>query len=466
MSEQPVAAIAAPRIEPTARVAARLAPVAAGAPRRTGIPTAISADLLAPPPRRLDALVLCLVALVGAFVLWAALARIEEVTTGTGRVVPASKLQVVQNLEGGIVREVLIREGAKVAAGETLLRIDPTQAGSSLGETQEKIDGYAALAARLEAEAAAHEPAFEQTLAVRRPSLVAMQLEHYRSRQGELNTAIGILKTQEQQRTQEIVEVKARIETLQRSLALAEEQLELMRPLAASKAASRAEILAIESKVNDIAGELSSARLSLPRLEAARREAESRVTERQSAFRSEAIQQLASTRLEAAVLAEQIKGSRDRLSRTEVRSPVAGIVKTVHVTTPGQVVQPGQSLIEIVPLGDTLLVEARIKPSDIAFLHPGQHALVKLTAYDFSLYGGLEGRVEHIGADSVTDDHGETYYLVKVRTSEGTLRRNGEELQIIPGMVADVDVRTGEKTVLAYLIKPLTRMRQNALRER
>lgn len=450
----------------TAQPLADQACVAPKVRRATGVPTAISADLLARPSRGLDRLLLSLIALVLGFFVWAAFARIEEVTTGQGRVVPASKLQVVQNLEGGIVREVLVREGATVKAGDVVLKIDPTQAGSSLGETQEKIDSFEALSVRLEAEARGANPQFSDELQKRRPDLVATQMDHYRSRERELKSAIDVLSTQESQRAQEIVEVKDRIQTLKRSLALAEEQLELMRPLVQSKAASRAEMLAIESKVNETAGSLSAAELSLPRLEAAAKEARDRINEKITAFRSDAMQQLSSARVEAGVLSEQAKGSEDRVSRTVVKAPVAGIVKTVHVTTPGQVVQPGQSLIEIVPMNDTLLVEARIKPSDIAFLHPGLPAIVKLSAYDFSLYGGLEGRVEHIGADSVTDDKGETYYLINVRTAGRTLSHKGEDLTILPGMVADVDVRTGEKTVLGYLMKPLTRMRQSALRER
>lgn len=434
--------------------------------RPLGVPTAISADLLAPPPRAAHALLASLVGLVAVFFVWATFARIEEVTRGTGRVIPASKLQVVQNLEGGIVREILVRDGATVTAGETILKIDPTQAGSSLGETQEKIDGYQALISRLEAEAKDEPPSFPDDLTGRRPELVKAQMEHHQSRSRELASALAVLRLQEQQRSQEIVEVRSRIETLTRALELAEEELNLMRPLVASKAASRAEILAIESKVNETAGSLAAAKLSLPRLEAAQKEARDRIAEKVSAFKSEAMQQLTSARLESAVLMEQVKGSQDRLSRTTVKAPVSGIVKTVLVTTPGQVVQPGENLVEIVPMNDTLLIEAQIKPADIAFLRPGQPALVKLSAYDFSLYGGLEGSVETIGADSVTNERGETYYLITVRTAGRTLSRNGDALQIIPGMVADVDVRTGEKTVLAYLMKPLTRMRQDALRER
>jgi adhesin transport system membrane fusion protein len=239
-----------------------------------------------------------------------------------------------------------------------------------------------------------------------------------------------------------------------------------MRPLAASRAASRTEMLAVENKVNETAGSLSSARLALPRLRAASEEAESRIAEKTSQFRSEALNQLSNVRVELSSLSQTVKGSEDRVSRTTIKAPVSGIVKTVHVATPGQVIQPGHNLVEIVPMHDTLVVEAEIQPKDIAFLRPGQKALVKLTAYDFSLYGGLEGEVEHIGADSITNDRGDTYYLIRVRTGKSTLERNGEVLPIIPGMVANIDVLTGSKSVLSYLTKPLTRMRQTALRER
>ena len=249
---------------PAASRAPIVAQAAPPSPRTVGVPSAISADLLAMPPRGLDRLMMALIALVVLFFLWAAFARIEEVTTGSGRIVPASKLQVVQNLEGGIVTEVLVREGASVVTGDTLLRIDPTQAGSTLGETREKIDGYVALLARLEAEANGSAPVFSDELTARRPDLVKAEAENFRARQDGLQSAVAVLKTQEQQRTQEIVEIKDRIATLKRSLALAQEQLELMRPLVASMSASRAEMLAVESRVNETAGTLSAAELSLP----------------------------------------------------------------------------------------------------------------------------------------------------------------------------------------------------------
>ena len=240
----------------------------------------------------------------------------------------------------------------------------------------------------------------------------------------------------------------------------------MLRPLAQSRAASRSELLISEAKVNDTRGALEATALAIPRLEAAMAEIDRRRTERIEAFRGDTLQRLSSARVEYAALSEASRGSEDKLTRTTVRSPTDGIVKTILVTTPGQVVQPGHSLVEIVPANDTLLVEAQVRPQDIAFLRPGQDALVKITSYDFSIYGGLPAKLEHIGADSISTDKGETYYLIRVRTDKVHLSHGGGTLPIIPGMVADVDVITGSKTVMGYLMKPLVRMRQTALRER
>ncbi len=435
-------------------------------PRPTGVPTAISADLLAMPSRRASALMLTLVALVAVFILWAILATVQEVTTGRGRVTPASKIQVVQNLEGGIVREVLVREGAFVREGDILLRIDPTQAGSSLGEAREKMLGLGALIARLEAEVEGRPLSFPAELAKGRPDLVTHQREHYEARRKEIEAAIAALDLQEVQRAQEIKEAQSRIKTLRRSLELAGEELDMIQRLERSRSASRSELLVVEAKVNDTRGALEATNLALPRLEAAMSEIGRRRTERIEAARGESLQRLSSARVEHSALQEMSRGSEDKVARTTVRAPTDGIVKTVNVTTPGQVVQPGHSLVEIVPINDTLLVEAQVRPQDIAFLRPGQDALVKITAYDFSIYGGLAAKLEHIGADSISTDKGETYYLIRVRTNTAQLTHGSGSLPIIPGMVAEVDVITGSKTVMGYLTKPLVRMRQTALRER
>ena len=435
-------------------------------PRSTGVPTAISADLLAMPSRKASVLMMTMVALVGVFILWAILASVQEVTTGRGRVTPASKIQVVQNLEGGIVREVLVREGAFVREGDILLRIDPTQAGSSLGEAREKMLGLGALIARLEAEVEGRPLSFPVELAKGRPDLVTHQREHYEARRKEIEAAIAALDLQEVQRSQEIKEAQSRIKTLQRSLEITSEEQEMVQRLERSRSASRSELLIVEGKFNDTRGALEATKLALPRLEAAMGEIGRRRTERIEAFRGEALQRLSSARVEHSALQEMSRSSEDKVARTTVRAPTDGIVKTVNVTTPGQVVQPGHSLVEIVPVNDTLLVEAQVRPQDIAFLRPGQDALVKITAYDYSIYGGLAAKLEHIGADSISTDKGETYYLIRVRTNKAQLAHGSGSLPIIPGMVAEVDVITGSKTVMGYLTKPLVRMRQTALRER
>jgi adhesin transport system membrane fusion protein len=451
--------------------AAEIAPPAlpdlpAMAPARAiGIPTAVSADLMRPMSKGADVLLLTLVGLVLCFLAWSAQASLQEVTTGRGRVIPASKIQLVQNLEGGIVREILVHEGAVVREGDIILRIDPTLAGSSLGEAREKILGLKALIARLEAETDSTPLAFPDDV-LERPDLANHQRELYEARKKEVESASGGLDLQEKQRAQEILELEAKIQNLTRAASLAQEELEMVRPLEKTKAASRSEVLQIEQRTNDIQGNLRAAELALPRVRAAMQEVGDRRNEKLSAYRGESLQKLAGARVELSALNESSRSSADKVSRTTVRAPVSGIVKTVHVTTTGQVVQPGSSLIEIVPLNDSLLIEAQVRPQDIAFVRPGQEALVKITAYDFSVYGGLKARVEQIGADSIATDKGDIYYLIRVRTDETFLKYRGEMLPIIPGMVADVDILTGKKTVLTYLTKPLTRMRDVAMRER
>ena len=450
--------------------AAPTPPPAQDAQRRqagaSGVPTAVSADLLSLPSPRLSALMASLIGLVGAFVLWSAFAYITEVTAGRGRVIPASKIQVVQNLEGGIVRAILVREGEMVREGDVLVRIDPTIAGSSLGEAREKILGLMALIARLEAEVEDKPLAFPAAVLESRPDLAGHQREHFEARRRELEAAVGAFSLQETQRSQEILETQSRIATLKRSLELAREELGLVRNLERNRAASRSELIGIEAKANDIDGALRAAELALPRLQAAVSEIRDRRTEKISVFRGDALQKLAAARVELSAAEQASRSSEDKVARTTVKAPTTGIVKTVSVTTPGQVIQPGHSLMEIVPLNDTLLVEAQVRPQDVAFLRPGQAAKVKLTAYDPAIYGSLSARLEQIGADSITTDKGETYYLIRVRTEKSHLEYRGQVLPIIPGMVADVDVVTGAKTVLTYITKPIVRMRDMALRER
>jgi membrane fusion protein, adhesin transport system len=413
---------------------------------------------------RLTTLGLCATVLgAGA---WAATARVDEVTRGEGRIIPASRIQVVQNLEGGIVRRINVREGGLVREGDLLVQIDATGFGSSLEERREKLIGFRAVLARLEANAGGEPLALPEDITRLRPDLAREQTQLHASRQREIEASLSALDLLIGQRRQEIEELRARVANLTRGLAIAREELALTRPLVERGAAARVELIRLDARVNELQGLLEAAELALPRIEKALAEAGSRRTEREMGLQSEMRAQMSETRVQIAALEQSLKADADRVERTEVRAPVTGIVKSVQVSTIGQVVKPGVDIVEIVPSGDTLLVEARIRPQDIAHLRPGLPATVRLTAYDYTMYGVLSGQLEHIGADTVQTERGETFYPVRIRTTQASLPRDGVENPILPGMVANIDILTGRKTVLEYMVKPITRLRSEALRER
>lgn len=431
-----------------------------------GNPTGISADLLRPPRRWTNGLLLFIVVTVISLIGWAWWAELEEVTSGAGLVIPASKVKVVQNLEGGIVLAILTEDGAQVKKGQVLLRIDPTGFGARLNESLGRQAGMQVTLRRLRAEAEETEPDFDDALIEQWPDLVSRELTLFLSRRESLQASLNALNELVLQRGQEIKEVRNQIRVVGRSLSLANEELELMRPAVRDGIVSRVELFRTESRVNDLDGQLSSARLSIPRIKATLAEAKQRLEERKKQFRSEALLERNLLEVELSALTETIGAEQDRVARTDVRSPVDGIVKELKVTTIGQVVQPGLDLVEIVPLDDTLLIEAQVRPADIAFLRPGQLAVVKLTAYDFTLYGTLEGQLERISVDTIEDEQGERFYKILVRTQRNFLGEESAGNVILPGMVAQVDVITGKKTVLQYITSPLLRVQGQALRER
>jgi membrane fusion protein, adhesin transport system len=411
-------------------------------------------------------LLFVIVAFFTAFFAWASWAELDEVTRGEGRVMPSRHVQVVQNLEGGIVAEIPVREGDIVERGQILVRIDDVRAASSLRETRTRHLALLGALGRLRAEVDDTALAFPPEVVAEAPQVAQNERALYRARRQALESELGVLRSQAAQREQERRELATRLDQLERSHALAVEELEITAPLAASRVISQVQLLRLQREVNDLAGELEATRLAAPRVEAALREANRRIEERALSFRAEAQRELNAVQAEAAALAEVIAAEADTVSRTEVRSPVRGTVKQLFVNTVGGVIQPGADLLEIVPLEDNLLVEARVRPADIAFLHPGQPAVVKVTAYDFAIYGGLDAVVEDISADTITDERGESFYRVRVRTHDNALHEGGEPLPIIPGMTTQVDILTGEKTVLDYLLGPILRAKERALRER
>jgi adhesin transport system membrane fusion protein len=411
---------------------------------------------------------LILWATVAFFVIalsWAALATIDEVTRGVGRVMPSGDVQKIQNLEGGIVSQILVAEGDTVIRGQPLLRIDDTQFAASFKEANVRIQSLRARIARLQAEVdgAPFTPTGEL---LEHPEIAASELALYQSRREEFETGLSVLEQERRQSQEQISELTAENRMLTRSLELARQELDMKQPLAEKGLLPRVEVLGVEREVTTIDGQLQANEHAIPRAHGALAGVERRIEERRASFRTQALAELNEGKLELARLEESRRALEDRVRRTEVAAPVAGIVKQLNVNTIGGVIQPGMDLAEIVPADESLVVEAEVPPSDIAFLRPGQKAIVKLTAYDFAIYGGLDAMLEQISADTITNDEGIRVYQIRVRTTRTHLGTDVEPLPIIPGMAAEVDILTGEKTILDYLLKPLRRARDRALRER
>lgn len=415
-------------------------------------------------------LIVFILVFLGVAVAWADWAVIDEVTTGEGRVIPSSQIQVVQNLEGGIVREIRVSEGEIVKPGQVLLHVDNSAFVANYGELRAKQLGLLAAMVRLKAEAHDTPLEFPSELLEEEPEVAERERSLYRARQSELKAQVAVFEQQVAQRKQELAEMRSREGHLSRTVGLMQEELSITRPLVDRGIVPRIEYLRLQRQMNEQMNELDGVRLAQPRLRSALQEATRRIEERVLGFRADAQRELTQLQNELASVNESIIAARDRVQRTEVRSPVRGIVKRVRVTTVGGVVRPGMDLVEIVPLDDTLLVEARVRPRDIAFINPDQEAIVKITAYDFAIYGGLKAKVERISADAIAEEEGpgreETYYKIIVRTQKNYLGTEEAPLPIIPGMVATVDILTGQKSVLDYLLKPVRRARERALRER
>lgn len=368
------------------------------------------------------------VVLMGGLV-WAYFARVEEITLGEAKIISKSREQVIQSLEGGILAEMNVREGDVVEKGQVLLKIDPTRAQASYREALSKVIGLKASITRLRAEAYQQPLEFDEMVKTDK-AVVQQEIQAYNARKSALNESVS---------------------ALERSYALSMREIQLAEPLAAKGLMSEVEILRMRRQANEV---------------------KSQIVERTNRYQAEANSELAKFELELSQTSENLVGRADVVERTTVTAPVRGTVKNVRVNTRGGVIQPGEHILEIVPLEDQLLVEGKIRPADVAFLRPGLPATVKITAYDYSIYGGLKGQVEHISPDTLKDDQkaaagrpDDTYYRVLVLTDRSFLEAGGKSLPIIPGMVASVEIRTGEKTILDYLLKPVLKARE-AFRER
>ena len=409
-------------------------------------------------------------AILGFFIImiaWASLAEIDEVTRGDGKAIPSSRLQKIQNLEGGIVAEVFVHEGEVVKAGAPLLRLDDTRFRSNAGESEADRYALEARVQRLTAQLADKETlTLSPDIVEKAPDIANGEMELFTSVNKRIQSELSGLNEQLVQKKQELLDFQAKAEQYRRSLGLLQQEIGMSEPLVAKGAISRVEVLRLRRSEVETRGQLESVTLAVPRAQAAIKEIESKVGETRGRYRSEALSQLNEARTDLSKVEATGKAIDDRVNRTLVTSPVRGIVQQLMVNTIGGVIQPGNDLVEIVPLDDTLLIEAKIRPQDIAFLRPGQEAIVKFTAYDYTIYGGMKGKLEQISPDTVTDKDGKSFYVIRLRTDKNHLGSDDKPLIIIPGMVASVDIITGKKTILAYLLKPILRARAEAFRER
>ena len=396
--------------------------------------------------------------------VWASFAQLDEVTRGEGKVIPSRQVQVMQSLDGGIVSEILVKEGQQVKTGQLLLKVDPTRFVSSLRENRAQYIALLAKAARLTAVANGKPFIPPPELIKEAPDLVEQERSAYENKRMELDATVGVATQQLSQRRNELTELIAKREQAAQSYSLTARELEVTRPLAKTGAVSEVELLRLERDVARYRGERDASSAQIPRIQGAISEAQRKIEEVELTMRNQARSELSDTNAKLSALSAGSEGLADRVKQAEIRAPMNGTVKQLFANTVGGVVQPGKEIIEIVPSDDALMLEARIQPKDIGFLRPGQPALVKFTAYDFSIYGGLEATLEQIGADTITDEKGNAFYIVRVRTKRSTI--GDAAMPIIPGMVAEVDILTGKKSLLSYMMKPVLRAKATALTER
>jgi membrane fusion protein, adhesin transport system len=431
-----------------------LPPAPLDQPKREDIPFMPNtlAALFLRPPQTAFLIVRCTLVLVVIFVLWATLSDLDEITNGDGKVIPTGQVQVIQNLEGGIVAKIPVKIGEVVQKDQIVLQLDETRFASSAGENKAKVNAQQAKIARLTAESTGQEFKVDEEFEKENAKVVAEEKALYESRKREHEATLGVLR-------QQLNGNRSRLSNLQTSYSLSNKELEMTRPLADKGVVSKVELIRLERQVSDLRRDMDTARSAIP-------EAESKLEGALAKFRADAANELAQVRAEFAGAAATGLAAEDRLARTTVRSPVAGIVKTIKINTLGGVIQPGMDVMEIVPVEDNLLIEVRVRPGDIGFLRAGQPATVKISAYDYAIYGGMDAVVENITADSITNEKGESFYLVRVRTDKNYLGTDDKRLAIIPGMLATASIRTGSKSVMSYLLKPLFKAKNEALRER
>jgi len=407
--------------------------------------------------------------------LWAYFSEVDELTRGEGKVIPSEKIKTVQSLDGGIISEILVKEGYQVKQGQALLKIDTTRFQASLEENKQTYNHLLITKARLELEAqidldkeypriVLDEELYENNKFFAQDDEIL-----FKSRMDELTSTIETYKIQLKQKQQEVKELTSKVNQLKKSLDIVAEEEKTISALVDRKSKSKVDLLKIQKELSQLEGEYQNAIVSIPKAKLAIEEAKNKIDEQLKIFKAEANNELQKINTEIKKYESKLIAEEDKLDKTVITSPVNGIVKTIQMNTVGGVIKSGMDLIEIVPLSDVLLIEAKIDPKDIAFINPQQKAIVKITAYDFSIYGSLEGKIVEISADSIVDKNDKeqrSYYKVMIQTEKNYLEKDAEKLPIIPGMITSVDIITGKKSILDFILKPILKTKSNALHER
>jgi adhesin transport system membrane fusion protein len=422
------------------------------------------------PPLFASASVYIIGALFVCFTAWASFAEVDEIARGDGKVIPASKTQIIQASEAGVVQEIAVQIGQVVKKNDLIIRLDNSGNTSSLGEEKAKARALQARIARLQFEQGGNvEGSFPCPAEIQKaaPEICDNEQKLLVARRDNFEVKLSVLKSRLDQREKELDEATANADRLSKSLAVTDQEAALVEPMVKKGLMAKTEQIRVEREQTDLHGQLALAGETIKKTQAAITEAQLQVNELGLQLQQEALSDLTQALADLSVVDETIRGATDKVARTDIRSPVDGIVNTLDVNTLGAFVQPGAVVAGIVPTSETLLVEARVSPRDVAFIQPDQEALIKVTAYDFSIFGGIEGKVSNITADSLVDQKtGEPYYQVRVATEKSTLERDGKTYSIIPGMICSVDIKTGRKTILTYLLKPINKAREEAMSER
>ncbi len=426
----------------------------------------LSAAVLQKSPSRLRAVMYFWIIAVFIFIGWAKFALIDEIARGSGEIIPSGENQVVQNLEGGIVEEILVQEGQEVKKGQILLKINNEKSRSSFSSNDIKADALDAKIMRLRAESSGSDFIVDENLKKKIPLFIENEKSLYLTNKRQLKSKLNALKEKLAQKKQELSEANTHLWHLKSSSKMIKKEVRMTKPMVAKGVRSKIDFLKLQREANEIEDKYTAIKKSIPRLKSAIKEVQSNMNEATLTYRSDAKEKLNTAVSELRSLRSVSTALKDQVTRTIVKAPMNGIVQKLYVHTIGGVIKPGADIMEIVPIDEKLLVEVKIKPKDIAFIYYKQKAIVKFTAYDFSIYGGLTGKVVLISPDTIKDEKGNVFYKVRIKTDKNYIERKGKKLKLIPGMTASVDIITGQKSVLDYILKPILKTKQYTFTER